>query len=57
MFQFDTALTTLSKVTVKIGGNQGVTPTAADVLHSGAFDDAYFSVVRLQAICIHAGRM
>ena len=44
MFQFDTALTTLSKVTVRIGGNQGVAPTAADVLHSGTFDDAYFSV-------------
>jgi hypothetical protein len=44
MFQFDAALTTLSKVTVRIGGNQGVTPTAVDVLHSGTFDDAYFSV-------------
>jgi hypothetical protein len=47
MFQFDTALTTLSKVTVKIGGNTTtlITPaTVADVLHSGAFDDAYFSV-------------
>ena len=44
MFQFDTALTTLSKVTVRIGGNQGATPTPVDVLHSGTFDDAYFTV-------------
>jgi len=43
MFQFDTALTTASKKTVTIGGNQGATPTAVDVLHSGTFDDAYFS--------------
>jgi hypothetical protein len=46
MFQFDTALTTASKVTVRIGGNQvGALgpPTAVDILHSGAFDDAYFS--------------
>jgi hypothetical protein len=40
MFQFDTALTTGSKVTVKIGGNLLV---AVDVLHTGTFDDAYFS--------------
>ena len=43
LFQFDMALTTASKVTVKIGGNQGATPTAADVLHIGTFDSAYFS--------------
>jgi hypothetical protein len=44
VFQFDTALTAGSKVTVRIGGNQGITPTAGDVLHAGTFDDAYFSV-------------
>ncbi len=44
IFQFDTALTLASKVTVRIGGNQGITPTAVDVLHAGTFDDAYFSV-------------
>jgi hypothetical protein len=43
VFQFDTALTAGSKVTVRIGGNQGATPTAVDVLHAGTFDDAYFS--------------
>jgi hypothetical protein len=43
LFQFDTALTVASKVTVRIGGNQGVTPTAVDVLHAGTFDDTYFS--------------
>lgn len=40
-FQFDTGLTTGSKVTVRIGGNAVV---ARDVLHAGTFDDAYFSV-------------
>ena len=40
MFQFDTALTAGSKVTVKIGGNLSDT---TDVLHSGAFDDGYIS--------------
>jgi len=44
VFQFDTGLTTASKVTVRIGGNQGTTPTAVDALHAGAFDDAYYSV-------------
>jgi hypothetical protein len=45
VFQFDTALTSASKVTVGIGGN--VPPPAdlaVDILHSGAFDDAYFSL-------------
>jgi hypothetical protein len=45
VFQFDTGLTTASKVTVGIGGN-GTTPPANlpfDILHGGAFDDAYFS--------------
>jgi hypothetical protein len=45
VFQFDTALTAGSKVTVGIGGN-GTTPLANlpfDILHGGAFDDAYFS--------------
>jgi hypothetical protein len=46
VFQFDTGLTTASKVTVGIGGN-GTTPPANlpfDILHAGTFDDAYFSV-------------
>jgi hypothetical protein len=46
VFQFDTGLTTASKVTAGIGGN-GTTPPANlpfDILHGGAFDDAYFSV-------------
>jgi len=43
LFQFDMALTALSKVTVNIGGNQGITPTAVDVLHIGTFDNTYFS--------------
>jgi hypothetical protein len=45
VFQFDTGLTTASKVTVGIGGN-ATTPAAdllVDVLHAGTFDDAYFS--------------
>src|SRR5580692_3997955 len=41
VFQFDTGLTTGSKITVRIGGNAVV---AGDVLHAGTFDDAYFSV-------------
>ncbi len=41
MFQFDTALTAGSKVTVRIGGNAVV---ATAILHAGTFDDAYFSV-------------
>jgi hypothetical protein len=42
VFQFDTALTPGSKVTVKIGGHLA-TPNAGDVLHAGTFDDLYFS--------------
>ena len=41
VFQFDTGLTTASKVTVRIGGN-AIIP--GDVLHAGTLDDAYFSV-------------
>jgi hypothetical protein len=46
VFQFDTALTTLSKVTVGIGGRAAVSAAAlaVDILHAGTFDDAYFSV-------------
>ena len=40
VFQFDTALTAASQVTVNVG-NSGTTPTSA--MHVGAFDDAYFS--------------
>lgn len=40
MFQFDTALTTASKVVVRIGGNLN---RATDILHAGTFEDAYFS--------------
>lgn len=43
VFQFDTALTNASKVTVKIGGGNGpARPT--DILHAGTFDDNYFSL-------------
>jgi hypothetical protein len=41
MFQFDAALTTASKITVRVGGNLN---RATDILHAGTFDDAYFSV-------------
>jgi hypothetical protein len=46
VFQFDTALTVASKITVGIGGNKTTPPANLpfDVLHSGTFDDAYFSV-------------
>jgi hypothetical protein len=42
VFQFDTALTAGSKVTIKIGGH--LVGANNDVLHAGTFDDAYFSV-------------
>ena len=41
IFQFDTALTVASKVTVRVGGNLVV---VGDFIHAGTFDDAYFSV-------------
>ena len=41
VYQFDTGLTTASKVTVRIGGN--LLPPAGDYLHTGTFDDAYFT--------------
>jgi hypothetical protein len=39
VYQFDTALTTGSKVTVNVGGT-----AVGSALHAGAFDDTYFSV-------------
>ena len=41
VFQFDSGLTTGSKVTVSIGGNS---LDASDVINPGTFDNAYFSV-------------
>jgi len=40
VFQFDTGLTTASEVFVGIGGNAII---ATAIVHSGTFDDAYFS--------------
>jgi hypothetical protein len=40
VFQFDTGLTTVSKVTVSVGGDFF---DPANVIYAGTFDDAYFS--------------
>ena len=42
VFQFNTALSTASKVVVDVGASSGV---AGAYIHSGAFDDAYMSSV------------